>query len=174
MIKISEGIYTGNQSDCFHPEENSDWFVVHACKFPCHRDAVGYNKSPDKQSPFYLYKEAEGNLYLNMIDPPVPLFDKEMFRIAILEMSGNWAKGKNILIHCNQGESRSPTLAMLLLRKIEEIPYDEYFNVVEYFKENFFPAYAPGKGLETYLKENLKVLIKEAMSYAEDENSDSI
>ena len=40
MKKIFERIYTGNQEDCFKEKEN--WAVVRVCKFPCHRNAVGY------------------------------------------------------------------------------------------------------------------------------------
>lgn len=55
--------------------------VVHACKSPCHQRAVGYTGSLPKAHPNYLWLRRKSDLYLNMIDPPIPLFPDELFEI---------------------------------------------------------------------------------------------
>lgn len=64
----------GSLRGCFR-EEKKNWAVVHACKDPCHKDAVGYNEDlPDSQDN-YLKLEGDPHIYLNLIDPDVkPLF----------------------------------------------------------------------------------------------------
>lgn len=72
MKEIFERVYIGNESCCRLGDE--DWAVVHACKHPCHQKAVGYTGNLPKDHPFYLVKEDGGNLYLNIVDPKIPLF----------------------------------------------------------------------------------------------------
>jgi hypothetical protein len=48
--------------------------MVHACKSPCHRRAVGYQGSLPPEHPHDLMRWHDYDLYLNLIDPPTPLF----------------------------------------------------------------------------------------------------
>jgi predicted protein tyrosine phosphatase len=61
--------------------------------------------------------EREYDLYLNIIDPPVPLFKPPLFSSFLVFADKHWRSGKKLLIHCNQGESRAPSLALLFLEK---------------------------------------------------------
>lgn len=53
--------------------------MIHACKSPCHQQAVGYRGSLVVSHPNYLALQQEHDLYLDIIDPPVPLFKVETF-----------------------------------------------------------------------------------------------
>jgi len=77
MRKVHKRVFVGAELDCFHRGEG--WATVHACKSPCHQRAVGYRKSLSSSHPNYLVLEEAPNLYLNMIDPPVPLFMPPLF-----------------------------------------------------------------------------------------------
>ena len=86
---------------------DNEWAIVHACKSPCHQNAVGYSGSLKNTHPNYLVLEKETDLFLNMIDPPIPLFMLPLFTSFLRFADNNWRAGKKLLIHCNQGESRA-------------------------------------------------------------------
>ena len=127
MFMISENIYVGDDSDCF---ERDGFVIIHACKT--------------------CYKKAEKNkndLYLNMIDPLLPLFNLELFKDAICFIKKNIGANK-ILIHCNKGKSRSASIAMLYC--FGKLDYGE----AQYNMSNIYPNYSPSLGIDTYMYEN--------------------
>ena len=57
MKEVYKNLFVGSQFDyeC-NPKMFDDWFVVHACKEPYHRKALGYTgRSAPKDDPRYLY-----------------------------------------------------------------------------------------------------------------------
>jgi len=152
MIEIRDKLFVGNEYDCRTGDEQ--WAVVHACKSPCHQSAVGYRGSLPNTHPNYLVLESGTDLYLNLIDPPIPLFMAESFISYLRFAQVQLEAGRNILIHCNQGESRAPSLALLLLAKVMgEISNDSYATARVEF-ETRFPGYNPGQGIQKYLAEH--------------------
>ncbi|WP_072377327.1 hypothetical protein [Hyphomicrobium sp. NDB2Meth4] len=148
---ISERLSYGGQDTCkAHPPDQA---VVHACKEPCHRSAVGYTaKSLAPAHPNYLAHRTKTDLYLNLIDPPVPLFKLESFEIALDFMHTAYKAGP-LHIHCNQGQSRAPSLALLLMAKrLGHLPNSSYAEARSAF-EALYP-YSPGKGIARFLTDN--------------------
>ena len=126
---------------------------MHACKSPCHQRAVGYRGNLSKDHPHYLVLETDTDLYMNLIDPPVPLFMPASFISFLSFARGHLDVGKNLLIHCNQGESRAPSLALLLLAKrFGQIQNDSYDGARADFEE-LFAGYRPGRGIQKYLSD---------------------
>ncbi|MCH8304250.1 MAG: dual specificity protein phosphatase family protein [Candidatus Marinimicrobia bacterium] len=152
MIEVHENLFVGNESDC--ADRLNGFAVVHACKHPCHARAVGYQGNLASTHPHYLFYSKDNNLYLNMIDPPKPLFKIELFHKYMEFVNMKWDDGKNILIHCNQGESRAPSLALLFLAKsLRAISNASYAEARQDFT-TFYPAYYPGKGIQIFLEQN--------------------
>lgn len=141
-----------SRPDCFHQKEG--WVTVHACKSPCHQRALGYQKSLPKNHPHYLVYEFPNNLYLNMMDPPGPLFMHQLFTKFLRFARGHWEGEGKLLIHCNQCESRAPSLALLFMAKVLGILPNESYGLAfqEFVKQ--YPLYSPGRGIQTYLWEN--------------------
>lgn len=132
--------------------------MVHACKDPCHRKAVGYTgRALDPNHPNYLSLERENHLYLNLIDPTVPLFKAASFRI-FLDFVDRWIRERPVIIHCNHGESRAPSLALLYMAKrLGTLPDTSYQLAAVAFRAMGFP-YKPGEGIEKWLKDNWDAL----------------
>jgi len=162
MHQVQDRLYVGDDSDCL--PRNKEWTVVHACKHPCHQDAVGYTRSLGSSHPHYLsYREGD-DLYLNMIDPDRPMFMPEMFEDFFAFSIPRWEDGDRLLIHCNQGRSRSPSLGLLLIAaKSEEVP-GESFAVARRQFEEMYPPYRPSRGIESYLQSNWDGLTAAATS----------
>lgn len=148
---ISDRLSYGGQSSCkAHVPSRA---VVHACKEPCHRNAIGYKaKSLAPTHPNYLAHRREMDLFLNLIDPPVPLFRRESFEIALGFMHEAYKAGP-LHIHCNQGQSRAPSLALLLMAKrLGALPNANYAEARTAF-ERLYP-YSPGEGIARFLTDN--------------------
>lgn len=153
--RIIDNLYVGTLEDCKAATGQKGWAVVHACKNPCHADQCG--QKPDPAGKDYLSKQVGDSLYLNMIDGPAQFFQLELFHTFIKFARARWEEGKKLVIHCDKGESRSPTLALLFLaRVLYRIPADTYDDAWDAFQVILGPdcVYAPSKGLETWMREN--------------------
>lgn len=61
MIEIHTNLYVGNETDYEHKVKNQEgWDVIHACKEPYHREALGYSgRGAPKAHPEYLMAKRE-------------------------------------------------------------------------------------------------------------------
>jgi predicted protein tyrosine phosphatase len=149
---VSDHLAFGDESICTH-DTSGAVAVVHACKEPCHRHAVGYSaRSLPSSHPNYLVLEADFHLYLNLIDPPGPLFMMPSFT-AFMQFVDKHIPERPVIVHCNQGESRAPSLALLYAAKrFGLFPARSYSEAASPFRETF--PYNPGRGIARWLSEN--------------------
>jgi hypothetical protein len=96
-------------------------------------------------------------LSLNWVDGPAYLYDYqgkgvERFR-KILDFIDTGIKTHKVLIVCNQGVSRSPSVALVYLAKyLHKIPSESYAAAKEEFIK-LYPMYAPG-GIADFLSQH--------------------
>ena len=154
MIEVYPNLFIGNQNDYeINPSLFRDWRVVHACKEPYHRNALGYTgRGAPQDSPYYLFLyDKNGHLILNMVDTNSPeFFNDSMINEAVRYCIEGLKNHQRVLIHCNQGESRAPSLALLVLRRIGFYK-DAFDDAVNSF-ENKYPLYNPKHGILLYVK----------------------
>lgn len=147
ITNVMDNLSYGDLSACAMQSENTA--IVHACKEPCHRAGVCYTtRSLDKNHPHYLSLEQGRHLYLNMIDPPQPLFQAESFT-RFFDFVDRYIQTRPVLIHCNKGESRAPSLALLYMAKRGFLPGENYAAARAAFDARF--PYKPGQGISTFL-----------------------
>lgn len=116
MKLVHDRVYVGTEVDCRQAEEG--WAIIHACKSPCHQAAVGYKGNLVNSHPNYLILERDRDLYMNLIDPPVPLFMRESFDQYLRFAACHWQGGANLLIRCNKGESCATIVTTTSARSI--------------------------------------------------------
>jgi len=149
VTKIHARLWRGRIEDC--EAAPSEFAVVHACKSPCHQRAVGYRGALPGDHPNYLSYQDGNQLYLNLIDPPVPLFQRGSFKAALAFLREHVPQLPT-LIHCNLGLSRAPSIALLYLAKVAEvIDRTSYRDAARGFV-TIYPAYEPGLGIQTFLE----------------------
>lgn len=159
MKEVFRNLYIGNDADCAACAKNSDFAIVHACK-TCHQKALRYTKSLPQTHPNYLVYENGNHLFLNLVDMPnefSPKFTHPIFLAAICFIGKNIAD-KKVLIHCNQGQSRSTSIGLVYLAIAGVISKDTYQNAVKDFI-NIYPEYIPGNGAMLYTKNNWNYLV---------------
>ena len=151
MIQIHPNIYLGNDEDVKKTDDS--WYVVHACKEPYHRKALGYKgRAPDKSDPEYLYAERGTQLMLNLVDAgDVNYISREVVNKAISWITPKYQFAK-VLIHCNEGQSRCCLIGMLFLASIGKLPTD--FGSAEQAFIKIYPKYAPNLGVKVFLRNN--------------------
>lgn len=166
MIKLHNRLFISGQGECFLAEGDQSLVkdgtaIVHACKSPCHQLAVGYEGNLSKDHMYYLSREYGDDLALNIIDPPVPLFQLQTFQIFRRFATQRYAEGKELHIHCNKAESRAPALAMIMLSRVLQIMSDESYESYDAAKREFmeiYPRLTPGQGIELFMRANWSVL----------------
>jgi len=154
MIEVARDVFVGNQHDAEYGwKKNDDWAFIYCCKEPWHRAMVGYTgQGCPKDSPHYLYIIQDNALALNMVDVENPDF----FAVGMISMAIGFAwnfNNRKLLFSCNQGESRSPSVAMLYLAVVESIPNGTFEEAEEAFKK-LYPYYKPKNGIREHLKRN--------------------
>ena len=147
MIKI-HNIHIGSKDDL--RQINDSWAVVHACK-TSHQQRLGYT-SPIKGSPYYIEFRDGDHLYINWVDEPTgKYFQIETFNHA-LDFIDEYLKDRDVFIHCDMGQSRSPTLGMVYLAKRTDYLDDNFDSAVSKFTSEY-PYYEPS-GILKFVQAN--------------------
>lgn len=159
MIEIHPNLFIGHQGDYEYRVQGQDgWAVVHACKEPYHRQLLGYTtRGAPKDHPEYFFAERENRLYLNLVDVPNPAFiPKEIIDKAIAFIHEKLAEGLKVLVHCNQGESRSPGIGFLyLLQRTDVLSKPSLDDALAAFRQ-IYPAFHPSGGISGFIAEHWK------------------
>lgn len=150
-IRVANRLSIGDEASCSFADDPS-LAIVHACKDPCHRRAVGYKtRTIPSIHPHYLAMERGNHLFLNVIDPETPLFMMPNFTAFMVFMDRHIAD-REVLIHCNQGESRSRSLAMLYMSKRGLLPSESYEAAAIAFRA--ICSFNPSRGITLWLTKN--------------------
>ena len=161
MKEIYKNLFIGNDIDCSNSYLNSEISIIHACK-TCHQKALNYSKSLLNTHPNYLIYEKGSHLYLNIVDMPnefLPKYTNPIFKSAI-DFIDREIQTKKVLIHCNQGHSRSPSLGMVYLA-INDIILNKFYEEARAEFVKLYPEFAPGTGIMLYMQRNWDYLINE-------------
>ncbi len=163
---LSTNIYIGKIDECNKFDQLGDWAIIAATQ-TAHYDLMGWDKTnnkPNKNHPDYIYKIVESDpgptFFLNWVDGGAHLYkwSKPELFIKVLDFIDKWIKTKKVLIFCDQGKSRSPTLGLLYLAKrLKGIPDYSYDEAYKLFLD-IYPEYSPS-GIGEYVKEHWKEII---------------
>jgi hypothetical protein len=159
MIRLPEtNIFIGTRNDLVMSNEQ-EWAFVHATQ-TIHYRIFGWNKTtnkPNKNHPNYIYYEKENRLSLNWVDGAAYLYNwsgAETFN-KVLDFIEKWSIRRKILIHCDQGQSRAPTLGLLYLAKrLKSISNDSFETAKNEFIK-IYPNYSPS-GIGDYVAQHWK------------------
>lgn len=150
----SDTLYIGDVEACQEYSKSKRWVIIHACKEPCHRAAVGYTgRATEKTHPEYLVaRRGTNHLYLNLVDSPNPaFFSVDMLEEVLFFLSVRLREDKNVLIHCNKAESRAPSLALLYIYTQVDPGMYSFEDAVDLFRE-IYPHYNPSPGIYEHMQ----------------------
>ncbi len=156
MIEVHPGLWVGSQAEfergAFAPEL---WAIVHACKEPHHREALGYTgRSVEQTHPEYLIARRGHRLILNLVDVEDPQWiAEEIMDQAVAFIHENLTAGRSVLLHCNQGYSRSPSIAMLYLATHTDRLSRSSFEQAKAAFLLMYPRFSPAGGMHGFLQD---------------------
>lgn len=159
MIEVYPNLFIGDQNDYDYSVAGEEgWMIIHACKEPYHRKALGYRgRGAPKDHPEYLVARRDHRLILNIVDTNNPaFFAKEMIDAGLDFIDEALRESKKVLVHCNLGESRSPSIGLLYMAaRLKAIPNQTLEAAEEEFRK-IFTAYSPKAGIRGHLKQYWK------------------
>jgi len=158
MIEVMPKLWVGSDQDYHGLRPAEAWAVVHASKEPYHREALGYKTlGAPKAHLEYLVALRGNRLCLNMVDIDDPKWISPfMINSAISFIQERLKSNWSVLVHCNQGGSRGPGVAMAYMAHVLPPEFDE----AEREFTKLYPAYAPRAGIRGYLMNNWDLLSK--------------
>ena len=123
-----------------------------ASGFVTHQSQVGWSgRGCNKDNPYYLYKEEQDAIYLNMIDGEDHVYlNDEMIDAALSFMKRHLDNDQTIFIYCSLGESRSPSIALMYM--LEHGLIDANDNVLVDFRDKYYRNYQPKRGNLEYIQ----------------------
>lgn len=144
---IAEKLFVADQQG----SEDFCGALVHACKDPCHRAVIGYaGRSLPSDHPEYLVARRGNELFLNLIDAPTPdLISKLAIDAALDFIHEQCEQGVPTCVHCNQGLSRAPGIALLYLVQQHYLSGDRYVAIPDFLA--LYPRFLPGQGMSQYI-----------------------
>jgi predicted protein tyrosine phosphatase len=148
MEDIYPDLYIGGDEDYERLKDEPNWAFLRCAKDGPggHRHTLGYTSQGAPKDKHYLFVRRPKRLALNIIDAPDPnLFPRELIDKAIDFIGEQLGSGKKVLVACNHGHSRGPTIALLYLRSIGEYPYS--FIRSEMIFKTLYPKYSPNAGI---------------------------
>jgi predicted protein tyrosine phosphatase len=154
MIEIHPRLHIGTEADYeTRVRTQAGWWVVHACKEPYHRQLLGYTgRAAPKTHPDYLFARRERRLYLNIVDVDDPAYIAKAIIDATLGfLDEAMRSGEPVLVHCNQGESRSPSLGLLYLAARTGVLATASLPAAEADFRKLYPRYNPKAGIRGFL-----------------------
>lgn len=138
MVEVYPNLFVGNQGDCKKMD-----YIVHACK-TCHKKVLGYKTPAAPKNEYYLSTTKDSQLYLNLIDADYNYIPKQILMESIEYIGKNI--GNKVLVHCDLGVSRSPSIAFMYMMSIG-FPFDmDYFRFI-------YPNYNPNSGMLQHVKD---------------------
>lgn len=127
------------------------WAVVNTAK-TVHVEVKGWSNAPPRDHPDYLAFEDGQFLSFNWVDGAARMYEWSgpAAFVRALDFIDKWYSTKTILISCDLGRSRSPTVALLYLSKrLHLIPEDSFASAAVAFQA-IYPGYAPA-GIADYV-----------------------
>lgn len=153
MEEILPRLWVGDDAGYEKVKDRSNWRFVRCCKYGPggHQQTLGYDTLGAPKDDNYLTVRKGHLLALNLLDLDDPNFIDPGMIDAALEAIKTWrAKGDTVLVSCNHGHSRSPSIVLMYLRSIGEMPYS--FVVAERMFRVIYPPYDPAQGIRQYVR----------------------
>jgi Dual specificity phosphatase, catalytic domain len=166
-VMVHPGLFVGNGQDIYKFAGS----LLHCARDPWYTNAIQRVRHPEKFPDYGIVisgteqmlglvaRLSYNEMALNMVDAASPMyFCDEMVDAGLNFITDRMAEGDPVLVHCQLGISRSPSVAMLWL--YEHGFLDDDFDVAVIQFKRLYPDWTPGHGIWTYLKNRIQKVNK--------------
>ena len=159
MHEIYTNLWVGGDDDYLKVKNLNGWSWLRACKYgpDGHRDTLLYDTLGAPKGPEYLHVRRRNFCALNLIDVDDPNFIPfECIKYGLDFVKEELAKNRKVLIACNQGHSRGPSIGLMFLRAIGDMPHN--FLTSEKIYRAIYPKYDPALGIRQIARDSWTLL----------------
>lgn len=122
-----------------------------------HRAMLGYSTLGAPQGNEYLFAQRGNWGALNFIGAnDSDLIPDDVIDAGLKFIHQQIQAGNKILVHCNHGHSRGPSVALMYLRAIGDLP--QGFNRAIHIFKTLYPDYDPTVGMKSKVRERWRAL----------------
>ena len=155
LVEVIDRLYVGDE-EAVPQAEKRGMSILAACKdgsIDCHRAVLGYTTlGAPKDRNYYSVQKDSKHMALNLIDTDdVSFIPDTVINAGLGFLKEQYAAGKKVFSHCVAGHSRGPTMAMMFMRTIGELPHG--FQTSEKVFKTLYSPYSPGRGMREYARE---------------------
>ena len=162
MIEVYPNLFVGGDEDYEKVKDSKGWSWLRCCKYGPggHQQILNYHTlaAPEGKNKYVARK---GDLMalnlLNLHDPHY--INSAMIDSGLEFIQERLAAGDKVLVACNKGKSRGPSIALLYMRSVGELPYN--LGMSERVFSALYPEYDPDQGLRQYLRWHWSDWVKE-------------
>jgi hypothetical protein len=159
MEETINRLYVGGDRDYEKLQGRAGWSFLRTCKEGPggHRSLLGYTTLGAPKGANYLWIRRGNVMALNLLDLDDPAYiSEEMVKKGLEFIDERLNAGDKVLVACNAGHSRGPSMALMYMRRIGELP-DGFRNGYRIFK-TLYPKYDPGQGMLHFVKSHYNAL----------------
>jgi hypothetical protein len=153
MEEIYPNVYVGDDEDYTNREHLKRMSFLRCCKYGPggHHQTLGYDTLAAPPGPEHFVVKRKNLMALNLLDLDDPNFiDDGMIQTGLDFINSELAKGQKVLIACNAGMSRGPTVGLMWLRSVGDMPHN--FLQSERIYRTIYEKYDPSAGINQYAR----------------------
>ena len=154
-VMVHHGLFVGSAADTYKFSGS----ILHCARDPWFVNAANNAKicktNPQPECNGTVIRMAYNEMSLNLVDSSnVKYFNDVTIDPGLNFITHRMSEGDAVLVHCNLGISRSPSIALLWMWEHGYLD-KEFRYALPQFKE-LYPAYQPGNGVWQYLKARIE------------------
>jgi hypothetical protein len=152
-VRIYPHLRVGGDDAYERLKDEDNWSFLRCCKYGDggHQQTLGYTTLGAPDGPDKYWVRCGHRLALNLLDLDDPNFIPEQMIFTGLEfVKQELEAGREVLISCNAGLSRGPTVGLMFLRYIGDLPH-AYLHSVRLFY-HIYRQYRPSQGIEQFAR----------------------
>jgi len=145
-------LFVGDDND--DPEAQKKGYAILVCAkdgLYGHRSILRYHTLGAPKDVNYYHVTRGKRMALNLLDLDDPHFiPEEAVFTGLNFINKRLTAGDKVVVHCNAGHSRGPTMGLMFLRTIGEMPSS--FGTSEKIFRSLYPKYDPAMGMRTFAR----------------------
>lgn len=146
-------LYVGDDTAYERLKNKEGWSFIRCCKYGPggHQQTLGYHTLAAPEGREHFVVQRGHHMALNMLDLDDPNFvDPDMIQAGLGFITERLEAGDKVLVACNAGKSRGPTMGLMWLRRNGDMPH-AYLHSQRIY-HTIYPLFKPSQGIEQFAR----------------------
>jgi hypothetical protein len=157
--EIYHNVWVGDDNAYVHLKDKPKWSFLRCCKYGPggHQQTLDYHTLAAPEGSEHFVVERPRLMALNLLDLDDPNFvDPGMIQTGLDFIQQELLSGQKVLIACNAGRSRGPTVGLMWLRRVGHMRH-AYLHSQRLY-HSMYPLYSPSQGIDQFARSHWAAL----------------